>query len=269
MRKLSIFVFIVLLSRITYGANVIELSTFPKSSDSVVWSCYEQATAATWKGKALCDEEGSGDYWVCPSSKEIRLKALEQCKTKVQTAKDQPAMLYLLGLLHQDFNYQPDTAGCPEYFRYQEGSAVCVYTNDHFEQLISKFPESAYADMAAVKQAEKAYRYYECEGQVLCSIENQIVGWVNLLEKKPASRFADLAINKVVESLNSLSKSEIDPRYESPRGLLGDVQNLRTIAGKLSQENRVKLTKSLDQAEDLLRKIQESKPSQKAKRRLD
>ena len=258
MKNLSLFIFIVLLTRITYGSDVIELPTFPKSSDSVVRSCYEQAIAATAKGKALCNEKGSGDYWVCPPSKEIRLKALEQCKAKAQTAKDQPAILYLLGLLHQDFNYQPHTEKCPEYFRYQEGSAVCVYTNDHFEQLILKFPESTYADMAAVKQAQKAYRYYECEGQVLCSIENQIVGWVNLLGKKPTSRFADLAINKVVDSLNGLSKAEIDPRSESPDGLLQDVQNLRTIATKLSPENRVKLIKSLEQAEVILSKIQES-----------
>ncbi len=258
MKKFFICIFVVLLTRTIYGADVIELSTFPRNSDAVVRNCYEQATAATAKGKALCNEKGFGDYWVCPPSKEIRLNALEQCKVKAQDAKDQPAMLYLLGLLHQDFNYQPRSSKCPEYFRYQEGSAVCVYTNDHFKQLISKYQESTYADMAAVKQAQKAYRYYECEGQVLCSIENQIVGWVNLLEKKPTSQFTDLAINKVVESLSSLSKEKIDPSTESPRGLLEDIQNLRTIATRLSPENRVKLTKSLEQAEVILTKIQES-----------
>ena len=254
MKKHTIFIFIVLLSRITYGADVIELPTFPKSSDSAVQRCYDQATAAIAKGKALC----KNDYWICSPSKEIRLKALEQCKAKTQIAKDQPAMLYLLGLLHQDFHYSPPSTECPEYFRYQEGSAVCVYTNVHFEQLISKYPESVYADMAAFKQAQKAYRYYECEGQVLCSIENQIVGWVNLLEKKPTSRFSDLAINKIVESLSSLSKEEIDPNNESPGGLLKDVQSLRTIATRLSPENRVKLTKTLEQTEVILNKIQES-----------
>lgn len=257
MKKLSLFVFIVLLSRITYGADIIELPTFPNSSDNVVRSCYEQAIAATAKGKALCGEKGFGDYWVCPPSKEIRLQALEQCKAKAQTAKDQPAMLYLLGLLHQDFNYQPRASKCPEYFRFQEGSAVCVYTNDHFEQLRSKFPESTYADMAAVKQAQKAYRYYECEGQVLCSIENQIVGWVALLEKKPASGFAGMAVDKIVESLNRLSKEKIDPQSESFTGLVQDVQTLKSIAARLSPENRVKLTRSLEQAEIRLRKMQE------------
>ena len=259
MKKYFIFIFFVLLTRTVYGADVIELSTFPQTSDAVVRNCYEQATASTTRGKALCSEKGFGDYWVCAPSREIRLKSLEQCKVKAQDAKDQPAMLYLLGLLHQDFNYQPRSSKCPKYFYYQEGSAVCVYTNDHFNQLISKYPESIYADMAAVKQAQKAYRYYECEGQVLCSIENQIVGWVNLLEKKPTSRFSDMVIKNIVESLNSLLKEKIDPRNENPGGLLEDVQNLRIIATKLSPDKRVKLTKSLEEAEVILTKIREAK----------
>jgi len=258
-RKLSVFTLFVLMAFTVHGAEVIELSTFRESADRVVQECYELAIAATKKGKALCDEQGFGDYWVCPPSKEIRLQALKQCKAGAQKAKDHAAMLYLLGLLHQDFHYQADNGECPEFYRFQEGSAVCVYTNDHFEQLIREFPKSKYSDMAAFKQADAAYRYYECEGQVLCSVENAICGWVDFLNKRPTSDLADTATHRIIESLNSLSGAPLDPRQESPSGLLGDVRNLRVIAAKLSSENRTNLTRSLDLAEAALTKLQKEK----------
>lgn len=261
MRKLPMFILLTLVSRHAEGSDVIELSTFPKSSDEVVRRCYDEALAATQKGKALCNEKGFGDYWVCPPSREIRLKPLERCRSEANNAKDQAAMLYLLGLLHQDFRSQDldRGRGCPELYRYQEGSARCVYTNDHFDQLIQRFPESRYADMGAFKRAEEMYRYYECEGQKLCVIENQIVGWIYFLETRPQSSLADQATNKIVAALGSLSATtKLDLRWESPEGLLEDVENLNAIAAKLSPTNREKLIKSLEKIKPILVKIKEA-----------
>lgn len=266
MRTLPLFILLTLLSPLAYGSDVIELSTFPKSSDEVVRRCYEEAMAATKKGKALCDEKGFGDYWVCPPSREIRLKLLERCRSEAKNAKDQAAMLYLLGLLHQDFRSQDLNRGrgCPEFYRYQEGSAICVYTNDHFDQLIQRFPESRYADMGAFKRAEEMYRYYECEGQKLCVIENQIVGWIYFLETRPKSSLADQATNKIVAALGSLSPTtKLDLRWDSPEGLLEDVETLNTTSAKLSPTNREKIRKSLEKIKPILVKIKEAQAALK------
>jgi hypothetical protein len=261
MKRMSAFIILALLQRtLCAAADIADLSVFSQSPDKVVRGCYELASAALEKGKALCKAEGFGENWVCPPSKEIRFKALERCKANAKAAKDQPAMLYLLGLLHQDYRYKPDNTECPEYFRYQEGSGVCVYTDDHFKQLMSEHPESKYADMAAVKQAETAYRYYECEGGVLCSIENQITGWIVFLENKPTSRFADMATAEIVDSLASLSGAKIDAGRESPTNLLEDLDNLRAIAPRLSSENRTKLTASLEAASAILTEIEKAQP---------
>lgn len=256
MRKLIFGMLLVLLSATAHSAEPVELATFPESKDQVVQACYDIAADATTRGKALCVEGGYGDYWICPQSREMRLQALEQCKASVSKANDQPEMLYLLGLLHQDFNFQPEHPECPEFYRFQEGSGVCVYTNDHFDQLIEKFPSSEYSDMSGFKKAQVAYRYYECEGQVLCSIENAICGWVDFLRERPASDLAGLATDRIVEPLNSLSTAKLDPQRESPDGLRNDVANLRTIAGTLSLENRRKLTRALDAAEASLLQLQ-------------
>jgi hypothetical protein len=267
-RTLSLFISLTLLSPLAHASAVIELSTFPKSSDEVVQRCYDEATAATKKGKALCDEKGFGPYWVCPPSREIRLKPLERCRSEAKNAKDQAAMLYLLGLLHQDFRSQDldRGRGCPEFYRYQEGSALCVYTNDHFDQLIQRFPESRYAEMGAFKRAEEMYRYYECEGQKLCVIENQIVGWIYFLETRPKSTLADQATNKIVAALGSLSPTtKLDLRWETPEGLLEDVETLNAMAAKLSPTNREKLRKSLERIKPILVKIQEAQAAMEHK----
>lgn len=174
-------------------------------------------------------------------------------------------MLYLLGLLHQDFRYQDLNRGrgCLQFYRYQEGSARCVYTNDHFNQVLREFPESKYADMAAFKRAEEEYRYYECEGTKLCPIENQIVGWIYFLEVRPRSPLADQATNKIVAALDGLSRlsiAKLDFSHEnSPEeGLLKDIENLNGIAAKLSSENRGKLKVSFEKAKPILIKIEKA-----------
>lgn len=267
-KRFSFFLLFISFARFVHAVDVPELATFPKTADRVIQRCYEQAMVATKKGKALCDELGYGDHWVCPESKEIRLKSLEQCKADAPKAKDQAAMLYLLGLLHQDFRYQPDNRECPQFYRYQEGSGVCVYKNDHFEQLIREFPESRYSDMAAFRQAAAAYRYYECEGKVLCAVENKISGWIEFLEKNPGSGLAGVATTKIVDSLNGLSDAAIDPRREDPRGLIKDVEDLRNIATKLSSENRERLTRSLDGAGAVLAKLQRAQQENKKSNEL-
>lgn len=256
MRNSSLFLLFILCSVPIHAAEVIELATFPEVTDKVVRGCYEQAMAATKKGKAICEQQGFGDYWVCPPTKEMRLKSLEQCKADAPKAKDEAAMLYLLGLLHQDFNYKPAGVECPELYRFQEGSAVCVYKNDHFERLLQEFPKSKYSDMAAFQEAEAAYRYYECEGQVLCSIENAICGWIDFLERKPMSDLAGIATQKIVESLDRLSAATLDPKRETSTGLLEDIVNLRVIATGLSPESRASLVRSLDSAQAVLTEFQ-------------
>ena len=256
MRNSGLFLLFILFPLSIRAAEVIELATFPEVADKVIQRCYEQAMAATKEGKAICEQQGFGDYWVCPPSKEMRLKSLEQCKADAPKAKDEAAMLYLLGLLHQDFNYGPDSRECPEFYRYQEGSAVCIYKNDHFERLMQEFPKSKYSDMAAFKRAEAAYRYYECEGQVLCYIENAICGWISFLEKKPTSDLAGIATQKIVESLNRLSDTTLDPKRETSTSLLEDIGNLRVIATGLSPESRANLIRSLDSAQAVLTKFQ-------------
>lgn len=256
MRNSGLFLLFILFPLSIHAGEVIELATFPEVGDEVIQRCYEQAMAATKQGKVICEEQGFGDFWVCPPSKEMRLKPLEQCKADAPKAKDEAAMLYLLGLLHQDFHYKPHGSGCPEFYRFQEGSAVCVYKSEHFERLMEKFPESKYSDMAAFKQAEAAYRYYECEGRTLCSIENAIAGWIQFLEKKTTSDFAGMAKQKIVEALDRLSDTTLDPKRESATGLLADIRDLRVIATGLSPENRADLVRSLDSAEVVLTGLQ-------------
>ncbi len=257
MKNTLIFVFLIYTTAIAYGDDVVELSSPLASTDPVVGKCYEQAMSAAVEGKKLCKNLLGNDYWVCSQSKEPRLKSLEKCNVMATDAKDQAAMLYLLGLLHQDFRYQANDRKCPQFFRYQEGSAVCVYTNDHFKNLMKEFPSSKYADMAAYKRAGEYYRYYECEGQILCSIENQIAGWVHFLKKRPTSVYAPEAIGKIAEALNKLSDFELDPRWESADGLLKDIETLNMVATKVSPESRGKFIAGLEKAKLILLKFRE------------
>lgn len=168
-------------------------------------------------------------------------------------------MLYLLGLLHQDFRYQTEPRGCPEFFRYQEGSALCVYTDDHFNELIERFPKSSYADLGAFKRAEAAYRYYECEGQKLCAVENEITGWIDFLKLRPRSPLAGQATDKIVAAFDSLAGAKFKPGSETPEGLLEDMETLGAIAANLSPENREKLKRSLAKAKPIVAGFQEAK----------
>ena len=267
MKKLPAFILLALLPSVAHGSVVIELSTFPKSPDPVVQRCYEQAMAATRKGKALCVDKGWGDFWVCPASREMRAKPLQQCRAEAKNAKDRVGMLYLLGLLHQDFRLHSDDSKCPELYRYQEGSAICVYTNDHFDQLLREFPKSAFADMAAFQRAEEEYRYYECEGTLYCSIENQITGWIGFLEIRPRSPFADHATDTIIKAfgrLDRLSDPKLDLSREYPDSLLEDIERLTTIAAKLSPGNRATLQSSLKKAKPVLLELKEKRAADRA-----
>jgi hypothetical protein len=194
---------------------------------------------------------------LCDEGQPIKLKVLHACQHDAPHAANQAEMLYLLGLLYQDLDIRPVEAGCPKFFWLQEGSGVCVYGNHHYNELIKEYPQSIYADMAAFNKAQAAYRYYECEGQELCSVENDISGSIRFLARRSASELAPMATQRIVEALDRLPTLTLDPAAESPSGLLDDIKNLRRIAKRLSPENRKKLTKSLDAAEPLLIKLEE------------
>jgi hypothetical protein len=150
-------------------------------------------------------------------------------------------MLYLLGLAHLDLASILDGGRCPKHFYYQEGSSVCVYTDVHFKRLMAKYPRSEYADMAAAKVAQHAYRYYECEGGVVCAVENGVAGWVPFLEQRPESRYAPLAVHDVVEAVGRLS----DPQGMTFNGyektLREDFRRLDTAANRLPPDLRMAL----------------------------
>lgn len=245
-RLLIIGLFLITTQRLS-GAEVIDLTSFPKTSDSIVNRCFENARQVTQKGKDLC-RPISGDYFICPKSKAARFESLESCRVAAKDATDKVAMLYLLGLLHQDFRYEPPKRECPEDFRYQEGSGVCVYTDKHFHDLISGYPNHRFADMAEYKIAESAYRSYECEGQVLCAVENAITGWKVFLKNRSSSPFASDAVDRIVSALDTLSKPGIDFTEEYPAGLVKDIDDLSSIVPALSKENGEKLSLSLTRA---------------------
>ena len=265
MRSLFMAIVLALVTGVSKAEDIIDLPSFPSRVESSINQCFQQAIKAKELGTKLCEAGGYGDYWICPQSLRMRLSALEYCKRKAVTSKDRVTMLYLLGLVHDDFHYQTDNKVCPEHFRYQEGSEVCVYTGVHYEQLMEEFPTSPYADMAAVKIAQATYRYYECEGSVLCSIENRIAGWVDYLERHPSSRFAGRAVDETIGALRIAGESPLDPDNEWPDGVIEDIRRLRATNPKVSAEKRAELAKALDETSAILRKIQEARSTQPQK----
>jgi len=166
-------------------------------------------------------------------------------------AGDQAAMLYLMGLGFADVPYlADDRSQCQRFYRFQEGSGVCVYENAHFDRVVARYPASQWAAMAAYRVAESGYRYYECEGSATCAAENAITGYIDFLDQRPRSRYATLATERVVAGLGVLS----DPAYASERRdndagrLPEDLRRLASIAVKLSPANRAKLSAGVAQA---------------------
>ena len=239
------------------AAEPYDLINFPKSKDQIFNQCLSKYRSEKVKSDSICKNQGYGTYWICPKGLKLRLDSINQCQSSYEKVSEKNAYLYLLGLLHRDQNFQTDprTRYCPEYYRYQEGSAVCVYTNMHFEELKSDFPKSKYADMATYNLAKKAYRYYECEGQVLCRITNEITGWIAYLKERPISTYSDLAVDKIVSSLENIKTTKFS-KGESPSYFLSDYKTLAKISEQVTLQNSKKLTTIMSDTRPILLKLE-------------
>jgi len=219
--------------------------------DQAVDSCRRQIAASRPAARLACNA-ASADHWLCPAGIAVRLAALDECDAMSRGAHDQAAMLYLMGLGFVDVPYLADShRDCQRFYRFQEGSNVCVYENAHFDRVMARHPNSPWAGMAAYRVAETGYRYYECEGSVTCAAENAIAGFIDFLDQRPRSRYASLATDRVVAGLGVLR----DPVYANGRSdneagrLPEDLRRLASIARKLSAANRTKLSASVTQAQ--------------------
>jgi hypothetical protein len=109
--------------------------------------------------------------------------------------------------------------------------------------------------MAAFNKAERAYKYYECEGSMFCSTENRIHGWVALLNDKPAAPFEDVAVDKIETAFEELATTPIDARREHPRGLEEELGRLKVAMKQMSPGNRRRMEQAVAKIDKLIESV--------------
>lgn len=184
-------------------------------------AAYKERIARACERAAKIDLTQKEEYPQCYDEKGVRIppppdaaESIKKLEELVGTMPNYPEMArayLLLGRLMQRFENSygwADNPGNPydhtppeikdKMFEYQDGEpgAVFYYNGYHFDRLISLFPDSEYADDAALEKT-KVFYGGECESDENCPLEWGTDSYRKFLKDYPSSNLAGKAIDAI------------------------------------------------------------------------
>ena len=183
--------------------------------------------AAATPAAATADTLPVHETAATPDSALARIDSLERALAAAPVA-DSARLLLRLAMLKrelQDVIYRGETEEemrrleqllaqrTPDFF-FNEIAGTYLYTGIELDTLLARFPRHGLADDAAWQQT-KLILGGECEGYIGCYLWSATRAHIALLERFPASPYADSALAVITASYDDLLSQAPDPRVSS------------------------------------------------------